>query len=1228
MKKAIFAIVALVASLAGAQVVTPNLGLITPPAGSSNWGASMNANMFKIDKAYGGIVLDASNVTRPLICPATSGSGSAYVCTTSLTGSYQPVTVGTTIELIPDVNSIAGGVTLTVNGSGPFEVSTVGTSTGPVTNPAANAFTALTPVFLTLQFAVSSSFNYWVPPIGGGTSSNSGVGAIIPGANTNCTPMSGGQCTGAAVTISATAGSSNIPSNANFVYTGTSINDDDSGSLGTAVTLTAWSTSGGTTTVTNSGTNHFATGQWISMRFATSWPACTSGEALGTGCTLFQVLSTGLSSTQFEITTGSIGAGTCSSTCGSTYSAMSYLPFATSASPSFPSGALAATSVFIPSPVTIAGIVAGYTTFLHPLSPAVTGHPGYLIISNNNNDAGSCIAAATTQAGYQTLFANAHADGYTVVVTTPTGTQWSQAPSGLNCSTAYNLQAQGDYWLRNNGKRSVLATAPTSTQYWDIISDVGRTLWDGSDTDFIVNSNSGLAPGGADIAARILAHDIYNGTGTALPRGPSWYGTGQGSGFSGENGIVFAPFADSQQSFQFWNAARTSDFLNIRTSDGATAVAESLNVGSISYCNYVLCVPNGTVFDSGGNLLMGGEIVVDADEGLPSSGIQSTSTCWNTDGSISLCSPSSGGGSTGVVLINGVNPGFENQTGVIPVTCIDGSSSHTAQACTTTVPTQLYISPAVLNCLSYSTPNGNGSSTGTTLDVNGTTAIPLAVPSSSGWIQTLPANSIPANVPLLVCAEGSGSTVSQWNVWGTGISGAGGSVAWGGITGTLSSQTDLQTALNAKAPLASPTFTGTPAAPTATGGTNTTQLATTAFVQAAIAAAGTGAGIVTYSGPSLAFTGTQYFPIGGGASSSTTETNVDIDSPTAVTIQNMTVQINAAPGVGNSIAFTWRKNASSQTLTCTISGASATSCSDTTHSFTTAALDLLDIQAVTTGTVTGTLTVVMAAQVGVSSTTSTAFSAISSGVNTGATMQVGSGAGLAPTGTGTVSANQLNGVAFCTGFTPTTGQNLQYTTGGSPNPCYTAASGGGSGGAWTNITGSSQVTASGCTQSASTGGNCAVSGSTTTAVTFSVIPGTYNALRIVWYGASVSGSGTSATVQFNSDSGSDYATNGGYQQGTSNYQEAGIASQTSCAVGFFASTGAQSTVMDIPGYADTSFAKTALTTQSGFLSAGSSSNVWEGKACYWSGTSAITSVTITMSADWGANTKFLLYGVN
>ena len=59
---------------------------------------------------------------------------------------------------------------------------------------------------------------------------------------------------------------------------------------------------------------------------------------------------------------------------------------------------------------------------------------------------------------------------------------------------------------------------------------------------------------------------------------------------------------------------------------------------------------------------------------------------------------------------------------------------------------------------------------------------------------------------------------------------------WGSITGTLSSQTDLQTALNLKADLASPALTGVPTAPTAATLTSTTQLATTAFVQQELAA--------------------------------------------------------------------------------------------------------------------------------------------------------------------------------------------------------------------------------------------------------------------------------------------------------------------------------------------------------------------------------------------------------
>jgi hypothetical protein len=62
-------------------------------------------------------------------------------------------------------------------------------------------------------------------------------------------------------------------------------------------------------------------------------------------------------------------------------------------------------------------------------------------------------------------------------------------------------------------------------------------------------------------------------------------------------------------------------------------------------------------------------------------------------------------------------------------------------------------------------------------------------------------------------------------------------------TNISSNATQIQTnstALAAKAPIASPTFTGSPAAPTAPAGTNNTKIATTAFVTAAVSAGGGG----------------------------------------------------------------------------------------------------------------------------------------------------------------------------------------------------------------------------------------------------------------------------------------------------------------------------------------------------------------------------------------------------
>lgn len=96
----------------------------------------------------------------------------------------------------------------------------------------------------------------------------------------------------------------------------------------------------------------------------------------------------------------------------------------------------------------------------------------------------------------------------------------------------------------------------------------------------------------------------------------------------------------------------------------------------------------------------------------------------------------------------------------------------------------------------------------------------------SGAISTVTTSNLTANRALISDTSGkiAVSTVTSTQL--------------GYVSGVTSA---IQTQLNAKAALESPTFTGTPKAPTAAAGTNTTQLATTAFVKTAVDTAITGA---------------------------------------------------------------------------------------------------------------------------------------------------------------------------------------------------------------------------------------------------------------------------------------------------------------------------------------------------------------------------------------------------
>jgi hypothetical protein len=89
-------------------------------------------------------------------------------------------------------------------------------------------------------------------------------------------------------------------------------------------------------------------------------------------------------------------------------------------------------------------------------------------------------------------------------------------------------------------------------------------------------------------------------------------------------------------------------------------------------------------------------------------------------------------------------------------------------------------------------------------------------------------------------------------------------------------------AISSKADLASPTFTGTPAAPTATAGSNTTQVANTTFVTAAITALSLG-NMSTQAKTAVEITGGTINGVTGTNSGMTVGTATNANNATTVT---------------------------------------------------------------------------------------------------------------------------------------------------------------------------------------------------------------------------------------------------------------------------------------------------------------------------------------------------------
>jgi len=301
-------------------------------------------------------------------------------------------------------------------------------------------------------------------------SGGAGVTQIIAGTNVTVSPSGG---TGA-VTINATGGGSggvqyNPPNTVYMWGAGDSSISDDGRLYGGSTTATAANCNGTVCIIT--APNSYAAGQtiWIDGTWSPSFlNTVTAPQYLGTGHGFYQVISTGLSSTQFEFAyTSASGTGT-----GGTVRDTSYMvPFLSGSMPFLNGHGTTIVEVGQESGqgFTIQASLDNFSALYGSYAPNETGNPGFFFISGWKNDVGALNeSASTVVSNIQSLMALAHASGWQVIAMT----EWTSVTGG-NMTTSYMAQINSD--ILQLGKTNANAS---SGQYWDYIVDAASGVTD------------------------------------------------------------------------------------------------------------------------------------------------------------------------------------------------------------------------------------------------------------------------------------------------------------------------------------------------------------------------------------------------------------------------------------------------------------------------------------------------------------------------------------------------------------------------------------------------------------------------------------------------------------------------------------------------------------------------------------------------------------------------------
>lgn len=127
---------------------------------------------------------------------------------------------------------------------------------------------------------------------------------------------------------------------------------------------------------------------------------------------------------------------------------------------------------------TIAQMNTNYPTYVHALSPAVTGKTGQLFIQTGYNDISASTALATMKSGIQSAWSTGHTDGWTVVMTT-------MLPGPASAAQSLQTQQFNDF-IRAQSCDALNST----TSCWDLLVDYAAILPDNWNTAYYYSDHT------------------------------------------------------------------------------------------------------------------------------------------------------------------------------------------------------------------------------------------------------------------------------------------------------------------------------------------------------------------------------------------------------------------------------------------------------------------------------------------------------------------------------------------------------------------------------------------------------------------------------------------------------------------------------------------------------------------------------------------------------------------